>query len=221
VKLFSWSGALPLVAFLVEHAYTNSRALGGQAPFASTIARLRAIPLVSLLEVLFILLPLAFHLGYGTYLVVTRKPLRKEALLPRPLALVNRGAAMVAVVYVLYHLYEYRLSLTASGVPAEQFHTALTSNLSAVRAGVPLKAIFYAVGTAAVVGHLAIGLWTFLASRFLASSRARLFGAVGSAAFGVVMFAVLLNVVVYFATGSRILGSSEPPLLPLETAPCP
>ena len=67
-KLHSLLGVIPIGAFLVEHLLSNFEALKGPAAYAAQVKFLNSLPLVRVLEWVFIFLPLLYHGIYGVYI---------------------------------------------------------------------------------------------------------------------------------------------------------
>lgn len=235
-KLHTLSGALALGVFLVEHIATNASALGGRATYdavVGTIVRSSVLPFV---EVVFILLPLAFHAGYGLYLL--RAKAAPEAVVARygdrRLWRLQRLSALFVLVFVLVHLWELRAQRLFFGLPADALHTTLTARLSSTWAGVPFVALFYVLGVFAVAVHLSNGLFAATAAWNLGvSPSGRRTARIATLALGGALFAAGAGAVVALATGTRLLpgadgdsaavavpcGSSAPP--PFRVSPTP
>ena len=64
-KLHSLLGIVPLGAFLVEHLLSNFEALKGPAAYGEQVKFLNSLPLVRVLEWVFIFLPILYHGLYG------------------------------------------------------------------------------------------------------------------------------------------------------------
>ena len=60
-KLHSLLGIVPLGAFLLEHLLSNIEALNGPAAYGAQVKFLNSLPLVRILEWVFIFLPLLYH----------------------------------------------------------------------------------------------------------------------------------------------------------------
>jgi succinate dehydrogenase/fumarate reductase cytochrome b subunit (b558 family) len=221
-RLFSLSGVIPLGVFLVLHMVTNASALMGDAAFAETTRRTRAIPGVFVLELLLVFAPLALHALYGMHLIATKRALVEPSPYPATLRSLHRAAGVVALAFIAYHLYEYRFHRAMPGLRAEDFYTALSARLSSTTVGAPLRAMVYVVGVAAVTFHFAVGLWGFMVTRqWFISPRARRLAAAGASVLGVGLFVAAANLVTFFATGSRLLGSDVATPLVVEPAACP
>src|SRR2546430_10339773 len=67
-KLHSFTGLLPVGAFLAEHFWSNSSALVSRAKYDATSQELQTIPFRLIVEWGGIFLPMLFHGGYGIYI---------------------------------------------------------------------------------------------------------------------------------------------------------
>jgi succinate dehydrogenase / fumarate reductase cytochrome b subunit len=80
-KLHQLTGILPLGVFLLEHFYTNSKAMGsisagksGAQLFNDSVADLQSIPYIIFVEVLGIFVPLIYHGVYGLVITYQGRP---------------------------------------------------------------------------------------------------------------------------------------------------
>src|SRR5258708_14268435 len=64
-KLHSFTGLLPVGAFLAEHFWSNSAALVSPEKYNAVSQELQTIPFRPFIELFAILLPILFHGGYG------------------------------------------------------------------------------------------------------------------------------------------------------------
>jgi succinate dehydrogenase/fumarate reductase cytochrome b subunit (b558 family) len=210
-KLHSLTGVLPIGVFLIEHLWTNAKALQGEAAFTQAVGEIQALPYLPLIEIFGIFLPLAFHSFYGVALAFSGSAnVRLYSYRRNWLYILQRVSGMVALLFIGYHLYEYRIHKWLFGMRADAFYGALASHLSSTEAGVPWLAILYLVGILAASFHFANGLWGFLFSWGVTVTRAaQRRSAFACAALGVALFLLGANTVVYFATGSRFDFGSD------------
>jgi succinate dehydrogenase / fumarate reductase, cytochrome b subunit len=247
-RLHTLSGSIALAAFLALHLFTNASALGGYALYdavAGAIARFRLLPLF---EVVFIVLPLGFHAGYGLHLLrrgfapeeESSSASDRERYGERRLWVLQRVSAAFVLVFVLGHLWELRLQRLVFGLPADALYTVLTAHLSSTWLGVPWIALGYLLGLLAVCFHLANGLFAATASWKVGvdaagSSTGRKRVRIVTVGLGLILFVVGTATVIGLATGTRLLpgadgdsgpqapcgpsGSPAKPPLKLPTAP--
>ncbi|MGD0529195.1 MAG: hypothetical protein ABSE49_28915, partial [Polyangiaceae bacterium] len=96
---------------------------------------------------------------------------------------------------------------------------ALDADLSSMWHGLPWRAVAYLLGAACVCFHFAAGLWAFFAGTPRGEiPRTRRRAAWWAGAVGATLWLLFADVVVFHATGSRLLGGA-----PEETPtfPCP
>ena len=67
-KLHSLLGIIPIGAFLLEHLLSNFEALKGPIAYGQQVKFLNSLPLVRVLEWVFIFLPILYHGIYGIYI---------------------------------------------------------------------------------------------------------------------------------------------------------
>ena len=67
-KLHSLLGVVPIGAFLLEHLLSNFEALKGPIAYGEQVKFLNGLPLVRVLEWVFIFLPILYHALYGVYI---------------------------------------------------------------------------------------------------------------------------------------------------------
>ncbi len=204
-KLHSLSGVVPVGVFLVEHLWTNAKALQGESAFTQAVADIQALPYLPFIEVFGIFLPLAFHSFYGVVLALGSKPNVQLYRYARNwLYVLQRVSGMVAFVFIAIHLYEYRIHKWLFGMRSEAFYGSLSAHLSSTSAGIPWVAVLYLIGILAVSFHFANGVWGFLFSWGVTVTRAsQRRSGYACAALGVGLFLLGANTVLYFATGSR------------------
>jgi succinate dehydrogenase/fumarate reductase cytochrome b subunit (b558 family) len=198
-------------AFLVLHLWTNSTALLGRERFTATVMASNQLPFVAALEITFLYVPLLFHASYGVRLALggARDPQRYPGGPERQL--LQRVTGGVALLFIGFHLYQYRVQRWLGNLAETDFHDELAASLSSTAFGIPWNALGYLLGTSAVAFHFANGLIAFYHSRRASTAQlgskvpggARAFS-VGVAASGALLFATASLVVLYFATGSRL-----------------
>jgi succinate dehydrogenase/fumarate reductase cytochrome b subunit (b558 family) len=207
-RLHSLSGVFPVGVFLVEHLWTNAKAMAGQAAFDRAVREIHHIPLLPLIEIFGIFLPLAFHALYGVKLALDGRPnVVKYPYSRNWLYTMQRVTGLAAFAFIGWHLWEFRIARLLGRMTPDAFYPTLVSHLSSTMNGVPVMAAVYLTGVAASVLHFANGLWAFSFSWGLCVSRRsqRLFAA-AFATLGVLVFVMGANTVLYFATGTRFLS---------------
>ena len=212
-RLFSLSGVLPLGFFLLAHLWANASAVRGQDAYVRTVEALVHVPLLVVLEVALVFAPLAYHAIYGLF--VMRTKLDEAPPYGRRLAVTNRAAAMLALAFVLWHVWEWRVAAWRSGLDPHAYYATLAWRLASTWHGFPVRAVLYLVGVTATVFHFVCGAWGYgVTSGFLASKREKRRAAIGALAIGTILFVVSSATVVSLATGLEIQSTPKP------SAPC-
>jgi succinate dehydrogenase / fumarate reductase cytochrome b subunit len=207
--LHSLSGVLPVGVFMLLLLAAHAKALEGPE------AHRRALELVSgsLALQLVVLVPLAFHAGYGLWLVRgARLNAGRYPTTANWSYTLQRVTGIVALGFIALYAFLFWLPAQRGSLTAADVYPTLQAQLSSTWAGIPWLALGLVVGVGACCFHLANGLgdfcvrWGLTRSRRGRSAAGLLFGLLG-----VVLFAVGLRTVVFLATGWRMLGSEHPP----------
>lgn len=108
-KLHSFTGILPVGAFLAEHFWSNSAALVSARKYDQTSEDLQTIPYRLFVEWAFIFLPLLFHGGYGIYIWLRgQSNVSQYPWVRNWLYTFQRWTGLIAFVYIGWHLYTER-----------------------------------------------------------------------------------------------------------------
>ncbi|QQE73610.1 succinate dehydrogenase [Brevibacillus composti] len=155
-RLHSLAGIVPLGLFLLEHLYGNAIAMLGKEKYDRHIEMLLGIPFLPLLEIVFIALPLLYHAGYGIYIgMLSRHNPYRYAYQENWMFVLQRLSGFVTLIFVLYHVWSFRLSSLFFGTPVN--YDAVQQHLAH-----PLIFLFYVLGVVATTFHFSNGLWTGL-----------------------------------------------------------
>jgi succinate dehydrogenase/fumarate reductase cytochrome b subunit (b558 family) len=220
-RLLSLSG-IALSLFFLLHLTVNARALRGGASFARTVDGLHRIPVIPLCEWLLILVPLVIHTTLGLWLVATRRRLVEPSPYPEKLGTAVRVAGIVSAAFIAWHLFQLRFRTLGVRLDGGELATLLAAELSSTWHGMPLRGATYLVGTACVTFHFAAGTWAFFATtRVCKEPRTRRWAAWAAGTMGAAVWVLLSNIVVFHATGSRLLGAPADDDDPSGRAPCP
>lgn len=208
---FSLSGVLPLGAFLVLHLWVNARALRADAAFASAVDAIQRTRGLALLEAAFVFAPLVVHGALGLRLAATRRSLADPSPYPPAILATMRATGTVVAAFLVMHLLELRFRTPGIRLDGPELGSVLAADLSSTRFGVPWRAVAYLVSTGCVAFHFAAGSWGIYARtrRAAASARARTWAAWVAGAIGLSLGLVAADVVVFHATGARIVGARD------------
>ncbi len=210
-KLHSLSGVVPVGLYLVFHLWTNARALQGQVVYDQAVTEIAHLPYLLALEILGIYIPLLFHALYGITLAFEARPnVRRYPYSRNWMYTLQRASGLVAFAFIAWHVWQFRIQVALGHMEKADFFPTLCSSLSSTHAGIPVVALLYLVGIAATVFHFANGLYGFCFSWGITVSRRAT--RIASALFGIagiVLFVISANTVIYFATGSRLVLSTD------------
>jgi len=158
-KLHSLLGIIPIGAFLVEHLLSNFEALKGAEAYGAQVRFLNSLPLVRVLEWVFIFLPILYHAFYGLYIWLRGKSnLVYYPFTGNWLYGAQRCTGLIAFFYIGYHVTTQRfLGVSLPENPAYAF-TKVHNELQN-----PVVLAVYAIAMVAVCWHFAYGIWLFAA----------------------------------------------------------
>src|SRR5258708_6073796 len=160
-KLHSFTGILPVGAFLAEHFWSNSSALVSAEKYNATSQELQTIPFRLIVEWGGIFLPMLFHGGYGIYILL--RGTSNASAYPwvgNWLYATQRYTGIIAFAYIGWHLY------------TERWLTHGRSTYANVAEDMrnPWYLAFFVVGVLASSFHLGVGIWNFLCKWGLAAT---------------------------------------------------
>jgi succinate dehydrogenase / fumarate reductase, cytochrome b subunit len=208
-KLHQLSGIVPLGIFLLEHFYTNSKALTGAADFNNAVRDLQSIPYILFVEIGGIFIPLIYHAVYGLVITVEARPNN----LAYPYArnwfyLVQRITGVILFLFITFHVLNFRFGLlpwlnniSVAHAPDQAFDIVAREFRM-----VPIF-IVYMIGVTATVWHFANGIWLFLVDWGITiGERAQRLSGYACIGFGVVLLLVGFNAMVAFIRPGGLLG---------------
>lgn len=208
-KLHQLSGIVPLGVFLLEHFYTNSRALTGPDDFNRAVADLQSIPYILFVEICGIFVPLIYHAVYGLVITMEARPNNLNYPYPRNwFYTIQRITGMILFVFITFHVLNFRFgvipglnTLSVARNPGQAF------GIVQREFSMWWVMIIYVVGITATVWHLANGIWLFLVDWGITiGARAQRVAGYACIAFGAVLLAVGINAAVAFIHHGGLLG---------------
>ena len=158
-KLHSLLGVVPIGAFLLEHLLSNFEALKGPAAYGAQVKFLNSLPLVRVLEWVFIFLPILYHGIYGVYIWLRGK----SNIVYYPWAgnwmyLMQRYTGLIAFAYIIQHVLRQRfMGIGLPENPGAAFHKVQ------VELSNPWMLAVYVIAMIVVCWHFAYGVWLFAA----------------------------------------------------------
>ena len=208
-KLHQLSGIMPLGIFLLEHFYTNSKALTGAADFNNAVKDLQSIPYILLVEIGGIFIPLIYHAVYGLVITVEARPNNLNYPYSRNwFYTIQRVTGIILFFFITFHVLNFRFglipwlnTLSVARNPDQAF--AVVSREFSIA---PIF-IVYVVGITSTVWHLANGIWLFLVDWGITiGERAQRLTGYACIAFGALLLAVGINSAVAFIRPGGLLG---------------
>ncbi|HMG72884.1 MAG TPA: succinate dehydrogenase cytochrome b558 subunit [Pyrinomonadaceae bacterium] len=208
-KLHQLTGIMPLGFFLLEHFYTNSKALSGAADFNTAVRDLQSIPYILFVEIGGIFIPLIYHAVYGMVITVEARPNNLHYPYSRNwFYTVQRLTGIILFFFITFHVLNFRFGLIpglnrisvadnpdqAFKIVSGEFHRVWIF-------------IVYVVGITATVWHLANGIWLFLVDWGITiGERAQKIAGYACLGFGIVLLAVGINAAVAFIRPGGLLA---------------
>ena len=203
-KLHQLSGIVPLGLFLLEHFYTNSKALSGADSFNKAVAELQGIPYILLVEVGGIFIPLIYHAVYGMFITFETRPNNLAYPYPRNwFYAIQRLTGVILFFFITFHVLNFRFGLipglneiSVAHSPEQAWQIVRGEFFNNIILAV------YIVGITATVWHFANGIWLFLVDWGITiGARAQRMTGYACIAFGVVLLAVGINAALAFRLG--------------------
>jgi len=208
-KLHQLSGIMPLGVFLLEHFYTNSKALTGAADFNNAVKDLQSIPYILFVEIGGIFIPLIYHAVYGLVITVEARPNNLNYPYPRNwFYLIQRITGVILFFFITFHVLNFRFGLVP-GLNQTSVATHPQMAFDIVSREFHLAPIFiiYVIGITATIWHLANGIWLFLVDWGITiGERAQRLTGYACIALGVLLLLVGINAAVAFIHPGGLLG---------------
>jgi succinate dehydrogenase / fumarate reductase cytochrome b subunit len=213
-KLHQLSGIVPLGAFLLEHFYTNSKAVHpttGASDFNQAVAELQGIPYILLVEITFIFIPLLYHAIYGLMITWEARPNNLSYPYPRNwFYTIQRITGLILFFFIAFHVLNMRFGIIPgldTYKNAVAHHPDRAFGIVANEFSVTWIFAIYVVGITSTVWHFANGIWLFLVDWGITiGSRAQRLAGYACIAFGVALLAIAINALTAFIRPGGIWG---------------
>ncbi len=208
-KLHQLTGIIPLGVFLLEHFYTNSKAMTGPGDFNNAVRDLQSIPYIIFIETMGIFVPLIYHAVYGLFITWEARPNNLAYPYPRNwFYTIQRVTGMILFVFITFHVLNFRFGLVpglntisvaehpdrAFGIVSGEFRNVWIF-------------VVYLVGITATVWHLANGIWLFAVDwGVVIGERAQRLTGYACIALGLLLLLVGINAQVAFVREGGLLG---------------
>ncbi len=165
-RLHSLSGLVPVGVFLCMHLFANASIMTPGEPgaqFQSAVDRIRSLgPFLVPVEMVGIFLPLLFHALVGFMIIFSGKSNAQQyPHLGNVRYTLQRTTGMIAMVFILYHVWQMHWLGRPFGGAQFEFQDAARSAAAPFQSAWWVAPI-YAIGVLSCVFHLANGLWTSL-----------------------------------------------------------
>ena len=208
-KLHQLTGIIPLGVFLLEHFYTNSKALTGAADFNNAVKDLQSIPYIIFVEIGGIFIPLIYHAVYGLFITWEARPNNLHYPYPRNwFYTIQRLTGIILFFFITFHVLNFRFgmipglnNLSVADHWQQGFEIVKGEFLN------PIILAVYILGIAATIWHFANGLWLFAVDwGIVIGERAQRVMGYACIAFGVFLLAVGVNAAFAFRMDGGLLG---------------
>jgi succinate dehydrogenase / fumarate reductase, cytochrome b subunit len=164
-RLFSLAGLLPLGGFLIQHLFGNSFVFVSPEAFNEHSEFLTSLPMVYLIEGLFIYLPLFFHAGLGFVIIYQGENNFIDYGYHRNwMYFMQRFTGVLALIFIVTHSYTTRISSVIAGT--EYHYADMAQTLQN-----PYWFSFYLTGVLSVCLHFTNGIWSFCVTWGIATGR--------------------------------------------------
>src|SRR2546421_12933198 len=111
-KLHQLTGIIPLGVFLLEHFYTNSKAMTGASDFNNAVKDLQSIPYILFVEIVGIFIPLIYHAVYGLFITWEARPNNLRYPYPRNwFYTIQRVTGIILFFFITFHVLNFRFGL--------------------------------------------------------------------------------------------------------------
>lgn len=208
-KLHQLSGIIPLTLFVLEHFYTNSKALSGAQEFNNAVDDLQSIPYIIFVEIMGIFIPLIYHAVYGLFITWETRP----NTLNYPYARnwfygIQRITGLILFIFITFHVLNFRFGLIPGlNTKSVATHASEAFAIVSYEFSIPLIFAVYMIGITATVWHLANGLWLFAVDwGIVVGARAQRYAGYACMAFGAGLLAIGINAAVAFIRPGGLLG---------------
>jgi succinate dehydrogenase / fumarate reductase cytochrome b subunit len=208
-KLHQLSGIMPLGFFVLEHFYTNSKALTGAADFNNAVRDLQSIPYILFVEIFGIFIPLIYHAVYGLVITAEARPNNLAYPYPRNwFYTIQRVTGVVLFFFITFHVLNFRFGLIPGlNTVSVAHHPDQSFEIVSREFRMWWIFLIYMVGITSTVWHFANGIWLFMVDWGITiGERAQRLTGYACIAFGVFLLAIGINAAVAFIRPGGLLG---------------
>ena len=208
-KLHQLTGIIPLGVFLLEHFYTNSKAMTGRNDFNDAVKDLQSIPYILFVEIVGIFIPLIYHAVYGLFITWEARPNNLAYPYPRNwFYTIQRVTGIILFFFITFHVLNFRFGLIPGlNDLSVADNPRLAYDIVSRECNNSVIFAVYVVGIAATVWHLANGLWLFAVDwGIVIGERAQRLTGYACIAIGLLLLAVGINAEFAFIWKGGLLG---------------
>lgn len=208
-KLHQLTGIIPLGIFLLEHFYTNSKAMTGPNDFNNAVRDLQSIPYILFVEIGGIFIPLIYHAVYGLFITFEMRPNNLAYPYPRNwFYTIQRATGVILFFFILFHVLNFRFGLLPGLNEISVAHRPdLAFDIVSREFQMLPIMIIYIIGITATVWHFANGLWLFAVDwGIVIGARAQRYVGYACFAAGAALLAVGLNSLAAFIIPGGLTG---------------
>ena len=168
-RLHSLSGLIPVGAYMVIHLLTNASVLESSVLFQKLVYQIHGLPMLVVIEWLFIFIPILFHAIIGVLIIRGSLPNSGTYKYGSNVRYtLQRATGMIAFVFIMFHVFHMHgwfhfdswLNAARKIGGAQFWPYNAASTAATALSSLPYQ-IFYVVGILSCVFHLANGIWTF------------------------------------------------------------
>jgi succinate dehydrogenase / fumarate reductase cytochrome b subunit len=171
-RLHSLSGIIPVGAYMVVHLVTDASINESAAKFQQNVYAIHGLgSALVIVEWTFIFIPLLFHAIYGLLIIRESQPNSATYTYASNIRYtLQRATGLIAFAFIFWHVFhmhgwfhaDWWLKNVAEPLGGAQFKPYnASSTAGAALQGNLIVQLFYGIGIAACVFHLANGIWTF------------------------------------------------------------
>ena len=200
---------MPLGIFLLEHFYTNSKALTGAADFNNAVKDLQSIPYILFVEICGIFIPLIYHAVYGLVITMEARPNNLNYPYPRNwFYLIQRTTGVILFFFITFHVLNFRFGMVPGLNTISVAHSPqMAFDIVAREFRMVPIFLIYMIGITATVWHLANGIWLFLVDWGIAiGERAQRLTGYACIGFGIFLLLVGINAAIAFIHPGGLLA---------------
>jgi succinate dehydrogenase / fumarate reductase cytochrome b subunit len=160
-RLHSLTGIL-FGGYLIVHLVVNATLAQGAKPddiYQAQVNKIHSLPLLNLIEWVFIYLPILYHTVYGIWITVTGQPnVGQYPFSKNIFYFFQRLTALILMLFIAFHIFAMK-GLLGDALVFDPAHATFTATRS-LTANWAIEFVVYPLGILCACYHLANGFWT-------------------------------------------------------------